>query len=57
MYRIKGEPKGLEFELEPTISNRNQEFLDMWYSNLQEFSVILMKGIVRFCDKTARQIN
>ena len=24
----------------------------MWYSNLQEFSVKLMKGIVKFCDKT-----
>ena len=24
----------------------------MWYSNLQEFSLTLMKGIVKFCDKT-----
>ena len=45
-------PKGLKLELEPTIGNHDQEFLDMWYSNLQEFSLILMKGIVTFCDKT-----
>ena len=45
-------PKGLKFELEPTIGNHDQEFLDTWYSNLQEFSLILMKGIVKFCDKT-----
>ena len=37
---------------EPTIGNHHPEFLDMWYSNLQEFSLTLMKGIVKFCDKT-----
>ena len=46
-------PKGLKLELEPTIGNHDQEFLDMWYSNLQEFSLTLMKGIVKFCDKTS----
>ena len=28
-------PKGLAFELESTIGNHDQVFLDMWYSNLQ----------------------
>ena len=37
---------------EPTIVNHHQEFLDMWYSKLQEFSLTLMKEIVKFCDKT-----
>ena len=41
-------PKDLKLELEPTISNHDKNFLDMWYSNLQEFYVILMKGIVKF---------
>ena len=45
-------PKSLKLELEPTIGNHDQEFLDTWYSNLQEFSLSLMKGIVKLCDKT-----
>ena len=45
-------PKCLKLELAPTIGNHDQKFLDMWYSNLQEFSLILMKVIVKFCDKT-----
>ena len=27
-------------------------FLDNWYSNLKQFSLSLMKYIVRFCHKT-----
>ena len=46
MHRIKADAKGLKLELEPTTGNHNQEFLDMWYSNPQEFSLILMKEIV-----------
>ena len=48
-------PKGVNLELEPTIGNHDQEFLDTLYSNLQEFSLTLMKGIVKFCDKTISQ--
>ena len=44
-------PKGLKLELEHTIGNHNEEFLDTWYPNLQEFSLTLMKGIVKFCDE------
>ena len=33
-------PKGLKLELERTIGNRDQEFLDMWYSNIQEFFLL-----------------
>ena len=44
-------PKGLKLELEPTIGNHNQEFLDTWYSYLQEFSLTLMKGIISFVTK------
>ena len=35
-------PKGLKLELEPTIGNHNQEFLDHWFSKLNEFSLSLM---------------
>ena len=29
--------------------NYDQEFIDNWYSNLKDFSLILMKQIVTFC--------
>ena len=45
-------PKGLKLELEPTIDNYDQEFVDTWYSNLKIFSLTLMKDIVAHCDKT-----
>ena len=45
-------PKGLKLELEPTIRNYDQEFVDTWYSKLKTFSLTLMKDIVAHCDKT-----
>ena len=45
-------PKGLKLELEPTIGNYDQEFVDTWYSKLKRFSQTLMKDIVAHCDKT-----
>ena len=39
-------------ELEPILGNYDQEFLDMWYPNWQEFSLTLMREIVNFYDKT-----
>ena len=44
-------PKGLELSLEPAIGNNDQEFISNWYSNLKDFSLILMKRIVPFCEK------
>ena len=45
-------PKSLKLELEPTIGNYDQEFVDTWYSKLKTFSLTLMKDIVAHCDKT-----
>ena len=45
-------PKGLELSLEPAAGNYDQEFIDNWYSNLKDFSRILMKQTVAFCEKT-----
>ena len=45
-------PKGLKLELEPTIGNYDQKFVDMWYSKLKTFSLTLMKDIAAHCDKT-----
>lgn len=45
-------PKGSKLELEPTFRNLNQEFADKWYSQLKSLSLMLMKNIVTYCDKT-----
>ena len=50
-------PTGLKLELEPTIGNHDQEFLDTWFSKLNEFSLTLMSQIVSFCDKTIEKTN
>ena len=47
--------KGLELNLEPTIGNYDQEFIDNWYSNLKYFSLILVKQIVTYCKKTEKK--
>ena len=44
--------KGLKLELEPTMGNCDQEFVDAWYSKLKTFSLTLIKDIVVHCDKT-----
>ena len=38
--------------LGPTIGNRDQNFLDNWYSKLKQFLLSLMKDIIQFYDKT-----
>ena len=45
-------PKGLEVALEQTIGNHDQEFWDNFYSKQKQFSLSLMKDIVKFCDRT-----
>ena len=50
-------PKGLNIELEPTIGNFDREFVDEWYSKLKGFSLILMKDITTYCEKTIKSTN
>lgn len=45
-------PKGSKLELKPSFRNLNQEFAGKWYSQLKSFSLMLMKNIVTFYDKT-----
>ena len=45
-------PKGLKVYMEPTIGNHDQEFLDNWNQLFKDFSLVLMKNIVSFCDQT-----
>ena len=44
-------PKGLKLELEPTIGNFDQEFIDNRFSKRKDYSFDLMKDIIKFCDK------
>ena len=45
-------PMGLKIELEPSIGNHDEEFLSKWHKRLEEFSIIMMKDIIEFCEKT-----
>ena len=48
-------PKGVEITLEPTIGNFDQEFVDNWCTILKQFSIVLMKQILAYCDKTTEK--
>ena len=48
-------PKGLEITLEPTIGNFDQVFVDNWYTDLKQFSIVLLKQIVAYYDKTEQK--
>ena len=50
-------PKGLKLEIEPTIGNFDQELVDECYSKLKVFSLILIKGITTYCEKTIESTN
>ena len=45
-------PKGLRLDLEPSIGNHDEEFLNKWYGKLEEFSKSFMNDVISFCDKT-----
>ena len=47
--------KGLELTLEWRIGNYDQEFINNWYSNLKDFSLILMKQNVTYCKRTEQK--
>lgn len=38
--------------LQLTTGNIDQDFIDNWYSNLKNFSLVVMDQTVSFCDKT-----
>ena len=42
-------------ELESTIGNYYQVFVETWYAKLKSFSLALMKDIASYCDKTIAQ--
>ena len=50
-------PIGLSINVEPTIGNHDEEFLDNWYKKLESFSLSLIEDIVKFCDKTLESVK
>ena len=50
-------PKGLEITPESTIRNFHQGIADDWYTNLKQFSVVLMKQTAAYCDKTEQKAH
>ena len=50
-------PKGLCIQLEPTIGNHDQQFVNNWYEKLNNFSVELMKDLVEFCQTTKSDVT
>ena len=48
-------PKGLETTLEPTIGKFDQEFVDNWYTNLNQVTVVLMKQTAAYRDKAEQK--
>ena len=45
-------PNGLRLDLEPTIGNHDEEFLQNWYGELEECSKKFMRNVLDFCEKT-----
>ena len=45
-------PNGLQLQLEPTIGNFDDEFLNKWHTKLKEYSKDFMKDVIEFCERT-----
>ena len=55
MSRWESGTEGLKLELEPILGNHDQEFIDNWYLNLNEFSLMLMEDVISYFDKLLRK--
>ena len=44
--------KGLQVYVEPSIGNRDDEFLNKWHSRLEEFGRLLTTDVIEFSEKT-----
>ena len=47
----------MKLELESTIGNFDQKFVDEWYLKVKRFSLILIKDITAYCRKTIKSTN
>ena len=44
-------PNGLRVYVEPSIGNRDDEFLQTWHEHLKEFSKTLTKSVIEYSEK------
>ena len=48
-------PNGLKVYIEPSIGNRDEEFLTQWHSRLDDFSKTLTADVVQYCEKEIKK--
>ena len=48
-------PNGLKINLEPTIGNQNEEFVNQWYKIQDDCPKQLMKMTIKFCETTIKE--
>ena len=54
-FRDKLTPNGLKINLEPTIGNQNEEFVNQWYKIQDNCAKQLMKRTIKFCETTIKE--
>ena len=54
-FRDKLTPNGLKINLEPTIGNQNEEFVNQWYKIQDDCAKQLMKMTIKFCETTIKE--
>ncbi len=50
-------PNGLRVYVEPSIGNRDDEFLTLWHSRLDEFSKTLTTDVIVYCENEIKNIK
>ena len=54
-FRDKLTPNGLKINLEPTIGNQNEEFVNQWYKIQDDCAKQLMKMTIKFCETRIKE--
>ena len=50
-------PNGLKLQLEPSIGNHDDAFVNKWYGKLEKFSRELMQDVIEHCDTTLNTVK
>ena len=56
-FRDKLTLNGLNINLEPSIGNQNEEFVNQWYKIQDDFAKQLMKMAIKFFETTIKEIE
>ena len=54
-FHDKLTPNGLKINLEPTIGNQNEEFVNQWYKIQDNCAKQLIKMTINFCETTIKE--